>query len=518
MKKRFLLLSIISMLVLVLSSCHGNQQLPEFVIPDEFDETQEYNISFWAKNDTNPDQQAIYNNAITEFEKLYPNINVEIVQYNDYTKIYADVIKNISTQTTPNVCIAYPDHVATYKEGNNVVAPLTNLINNEAYGLGGSKLKFDSIKKEEIAPKFLNECTIGDDYYIIPFMRSTEALYVNKTYLEENGFEIPEIFSWDYVWEICEYAYNKNENDNQVNKTNKKMIPLIYKSTDNMFIQLCKQYGYDYTSDKGEVFFLSDDVNKMLVDIGKKAEAKYFDTFKRISYPGNYFNKGQCIFAIDSTAGATWIGSDAPLIDLKDQSEIAQFETIVRPIPQVDVDNPQMISQGPSICVFNKANNQEVLASWIFAQYLLTNETQINYAKTEGYLPVTTKATASQDFIDYMNDESEYKVKRAATQLIIDNIDDTFITPVFNGSSMARSASGYLIEAVFADDYRDEASINELFSNVDTRFNLSTYVIDSNSKPANNDSNLGYILFGALGTIWIGIVGYVVVDYLKKKR
>ena len=57
-----------------------------------------------------------------------------------------------------------------------------------------------------------------------------------------------------------------------------------------------------------------------------------------------------------------------------------------------------MISQGPSVCVFNKSDSQEVLASWLFAQYLLTNEVQIAYAETEGYVPVTEKAQKSLEY------------------------------------------------------------------------------------------------------------------------
>ena len=61
-----------------------------------------------------------------------------------------------------------------------------------------------------------------------------------------------------------------------------------------------------------------------------------------------------------------------------------------------------MISQGPSICVFNKADPQEVLASWLFAQFLLTDEVQTGYAQTEGYLPVTLKAQESPSYQDYL--------------------------------------------------------------------------------------------------------------------
>ena len=80
----------------------------------------EYEITFWAKNDTNKRQTEIYAQAIEDFEEYYPNITVTLRLYTDYNDIYNDVITNISTQTTPNVCITYPDHIATYLTGENV--------------------------------------------------------------------------------------------------------------------------------------------------------------------------------------------------------------------------------------------------------------------------------------------------------------------------------------------------------------------------------------------------------------
>ena len=96
-----------------LSGCHGSRGMDEFVIPEEFDDSRSFEITFWAKNDTNKTQTDIYHKAISDFEKIYPNIKVNIRLYTDYSKIYNDVITNISTNTTPNVCITYPDHIAT---------------------------------------------------------------------------------------------------------------------------------------------------------------------------------------------------------------------------------------------------------------------------------------------------------------------------------------------------------------------------------------------------------------------
>lgn len=56
---------------------------------------------------------------------------------------------------------------------------------DSSYGLGGDKLEFASVKKDEIIPRFLQECSFSGHYYALPFMRSTEACYVNKTYVEK---------------------------------------------------------------------------------------------------------------------------------------------------------------------------------------------------------------------------------------------------------------------------------------------------------------------------------------------
>ncbi len=230
----------------LLTGCHGAKVGNSFEIPEEFDESKNIEISFWAKNDTNKTQTEIYNKAIEDFQKLYPNVTVNMRLYTDYGKIYNDVITNISTNTTPNVCITYPDHIATYLTGNNTVVPLDDLFNDPNYGLGGAALKFDSPTVDEIVPEFLSECVIGDYHYALPYMRSTEACYVNKTYVEALGYTLPETLTWDFVWEVSEKAMEQNADGTYKVNGQQVLIPFIYKSTDNMMIQSLKQLGGEY--------------------------------------------------------------------------------------------------------------------------------------------------------------------------------------------------------------------------------------------------------------------------------
>jgi len=511
----------------VLAGCHGDRGMDPFAVPEEFDTSRQYEISFWAKNDTNMTQVEIYKNAIAGFEALYPNIKVNLRLYTDYGKIYNDVITNISTQTTPNVCITYPDHIATYLTGTNCVVPLDELFAHEAYGLGGSALKYDGPTREEIIPQFLQECAFDGHYYAIPYMRSTEACYVNKTFVEKLGYTLPETLTWDFVWEVSEAAMAKDAEGNFLVNGQKIMIPFIYKSTDNMMIQLLRQHGAAYSTPDGEIGIFNDTTAQLLRTISEHAATGAFSTFKISSYPANFLNAGQCIFAVDSTAGATWMGSDAPLIDISDD-KLVQFETQVMTVPQADPSNPTMISQGPSVCVFNKADPQEVLASWLFAQYLMTDEVQIAYAQTEGYAPVTSKAQNTQVYQEYLahcgeDNDLHYDVKITATRLLLENTDKTFVTPVFNGSASLRDAAGQLIEhvtkAVRRGQAVDDAYLEDLYADVTSLHRLDqTGTINTGKTELGPLPGASAALLGCLAGVWVLIGLYILTSTRKKKK
>lgn len=528
----FLLAALTAGSMLGLTGCHGSKGLNAFEILEEFDGSGKYEITFWAKNDTNKTQTAIYEQAIADFEDVYPNIKVNLRLYTDYGKIYNDVITNISTNTTPNVCITYPDHIATYLTGNNLVVPLDELFTDESYGLGGSEVRFDAPTEDEIIPQFLEECRFGGHYYALPYMRSTEACYINKTFVEELGYTLPKSLTWDFVWEVSEAAMEQDGEENFLVNGQKVMIPFIYKSTDNMMIQMLKQKDAGYSTEEGEILLFNDTTKELLYTIAEHGKSGAFSTFKISSYPANFLNAGQCVFAIDSTAGATWMGTNAPLSDMS-EDKVVEFETAVMPIPQFDTENPQMISQGPSVCIFNKSNPQEVLASWLFVQYLLSNDVQIAYSETEGYVPVTSKAQESEEYQDYLSRCGEdnalyYDVKIQAAQLLLENTDHTFVTPVFNGSTSLRNASGQLVEntvkSVRRGENIDDAYMENLFDEITSLYRLDQPGASSALEGAKKEElgelpRTSVILLSSLAGVWVLMIVYFAVSLvLKRKR
>ena len=511
--------------------CHGSRGLNEFVLPEEFDTSRNYEITFWAKNDTNRTQVDIYEKAIADFEALYPNVKVNLRLYTDYGRIYNDVITNIATNTTPNVCITYPDHIATYLTGVNTVVPLDGLLVDEKYGLGGSEVKFDAPTKDEIVPKFLEECAFEGHYYAMPYMRSTEACYINKTFVEKLGYALPEKLTWDFIWEVSEAAMAQDSEGNFLINSQKVLIPFIYKSTDNMMIQMLRQKNAGYSTAEGDILLFNDTTKALLYTVAEHAANRAFSTFKISSYPANFLNAGQCIFAIDSTAGATWMGTEAPLCDIAEE-KIVKFETEVMELPQFDTENPQMISQGPSMCIFNKSDPQEVLASWLFMQFMLTNEVQIAYSQTEGYAPVTSKAQNSAEYRDYLSRAGEdnelyYEVKLKATKFLLDNINNTFVTPVVNGSASLRDAAGQLIEntvkAVRRNQTVDEAYMEKLYADTIALYRLDQLENQSGASDAAMEDlgplpQASVILISVLITVWVLIGLYALRQFIKNRK
>ena len=180
---------------------------------------------------------------------------------------------------------------------------------------------------------------------------------MNKTYVEALGYEVPDVLTWDFVWEVSEAATAKNADGTYKVNGQNVLIPFLYKSTDNMMIQLLAQAGAGYSSANGDIQLFNDTTREILQTVALHTRSGAFSTFKISGYPANFLNAGQCIFAVDSTAGSTWMGSDAPLVDIA-KEKLVQFETEVRMIPQLDPEHPKMISQGPSVCVFNKDDPQ----------------------------------------------------------------------------------------------------------------------------------------------------------------
>ena len=142
-----------------------------------------------------------------------------------------------------------------------------------------------------------------------------------------------------------------------------------------------------------------------------------------------------------------------------------EFEVGITTIPQVNPDAPKVISQGPSLCIFKNSDPQEVLASWLFAKFLTTDETfQGSVSMNNGYAPVIKSVQDVPAYAAFLESASTANIQAYAVQVALAQADAYYVSPAFNGSSAARDQVGLLMQkCLSAEGSNVDAIIQKAF-------------------------------------------------------
>jgi multiple sugar transport system substrate-binding protein len=350
---------------------------------------------------------------------------------------YDDCRDQISTELTvgnePNIAYCYPDHVAMYNLAK-AVTTLDNLINHPELGLT------DEQKADFIEGYYNEGKEFGDGLmYTMPLSKSTEVLYYNKTFFEANNLTVPT--TWDEVEAVCA----------QIKAIDPDSIPLGYDSESNWFITMCEQQKSPYTSATGDHFLFDDEQNHAFIKKFNSWYQKGYVTTQTLygAYTSGLFTTLEGVksyMSIGSSAGATYqrpaAGADGSY----------PFEVGIATIPQVDAANPKVISQGPSLCIFQKDNAQEVVASWLFVKFLTTNVNfQAEFAMASGYVPVLKSVAENPVYAEFIaNADGGKYISALSAKVCLEQEHAYYTSPAFNGSSEARDQVGSLLTKCLA--------------------------------------------------------------------
>ena len=404
--------------------------------------------------------RAVLDEYIPKFNKLYPNIKIEHEQIGGYDDVFTQIRVETNVGRQPNMAYCYPDHVAVYNLAGTVVT-LDQLISSTAYvkrADGSTEMVgLTEKQKADFISAFLNEgSAYRDGYtYTMPMSKSTEVLYYNKTFFDAYNLKVPT--TWEEMEAVCR----------QIKAIDPSCIPLGYDSESNWFINLCAQYGSDYTSATGEHFLFDNQTNR---DFVKMLNGWYNDglviTQELLgAYTSSLFveqdpTRPNSYMTIASSVGANFhrpykIDGSYP------------FEVGVAPIPQVDPTNPKVIQQGPSLCIFRGRNisDQQIVASWLFIKYLTTNVGfQTEFATTAGYIPVTKSAINSSAYSNYLKKaDGGDNVASLAAKVAVEQSDAYFASPAFVGSSTARDQVGIILQKCLVLTTNIDEEIKKLF-------------------------------------------------------
>ncbi|MBQ7363142.1 MAG: extracellular solute-binding protein [Clostridia bacterium] len=453
-----LLILSLCMCMVGMTACGGAKAQPNFEVPEGGYDGSAVTITFYTTMGTN--LTPVLEEYIVEFNKLYPNITVVYESVGGYDDVRDQIKTEITVGNQPNIAYCYPDHVALYNLAG-AVATLDNLIESDipvTLADGTTEiLGLTEEQKNDFIKGFYDEgAQFGDGLmYTMPFSKSTEVLYYNKTFFEANGLTVPT--TWDELETVCAAIKTIDPNS----------IPLGYDSEANWFITMCEQLETDYTSATkvdGTNFLFDNDENKEFVKRFNEWYQKGYLTTQTLygSYTSGLFTAQtgtRSYMSIGSSAGAT---HQRPA---KNADGSYPFEVGIAPIPQMDaVNNPKVISQGPSVCIFKKDNPQEVVASWLFVKFLTTStEFQADFSMASGYVPVLKSVANDPTYKDFTDkaDGGDY-VAALSAKVCLEQESYYYTSPAFNGSSMARDQVGALLtklltETALTDDVMDRA-------------------------------------------------------------
>lgn len=461
MKKVFAIVLLLAIVVASLSvfvACNNTtKREANFVVPEGGYDGSDVTIKFYHTMGSNlKDVLELY---IAEFNNLYPNIHITNEQVGGYDDVRDQISTEITAGNQPNIAYCYPDHVAMYNMAGAVVQ-LDNLIASEIETTRADgtteNLGLTEAQIADFIPGYYTEGQqFGDGLmYTMPLSKSTEVLYYNKTFFDENELTVPT--TWDEMEAVCK----------RIKEIDASSIPLGYDSEANWFITMCEQYGSPYTSATGDHFLFNNQTNKNFIQKFKDWYGKGYVTTQTIygSYTSGLFTDlktgTRSYMSIGSSAGATHQRPDK--VD-----GAYPFEVGITTIPQVSQDNRKAISQGPSLCIFGKENPQEVIASWLFVKYLTTCvEFQAEFSMASGYVPVLKSVAENDAYAAFLaKADGRDQVAALSAKVCMEQEDAYYTSPAFVGSSEARDQVGaLLIAAIIGNKSIDDAftyAINE---------------------------------------------------------
>ncbi len=423
---------------------------PNFNVPDGGYDGSKQKVVFYHTMGAN--LREVLDAYIVEFNKLYPNITIEHKQVGSYDDVRTQISTELTVGAQPNVAYCYPDHVALYNLAG-AVTHLDKLIdsNIEVTRADGSKevLGLTQAQKDDFIAGYYNEGKqFGDGLmYTMPLSKSTEVLYYNKTFFDTHNIPLPTHWFSEGADDTTSMEYVCQK----VVEADPYSIPLGYDSESNLFITMCEQIGSPYTSATGEHFLFDNEPNKAVLNKFRGWYKDQLMTTQELygAYTSDLFTSAdnpKSYMSIGSSAGASH--QRPGKVD-----GAYPFEVGICPIPQMNPANPKVISQGPSLCIFNDSNPQEVIASWLFVKFLTTCvEFQAEFSMASGYVPVLKSVGDNEiyktDFLDFA-DGGDY-VTALSVKVCLEQQNAYYTSPAFNGSSVAREEVGYLVSKVLS--------------------------------------------------------------------
>ena len=369
-------------------------------------------ITFWHA--MSGDQEKSLQGLVDKFQKVNPNITVTLQNQTSYPDLQQKITATTaSPKDLPTMTQAYPDWLLNAID-ENLVLDLKPYIEHET-------LKFDNY--DDIVKGFREASTLDGKIYGIPFNKSTEVLWYNKTLFDKLNLTVPKTYE-----EFAKVAKEIKDKEN--------IVAGGFDSLSNYYTTYLKNEGVVFDSKLDPTNEASTKAVNYYLDGIKNGYFRIAGTDKYLSSP---FGNETIAMLVGSNASETFVK----------QGVNNKFEIGVAPYPAKEV-----MQQGTDLFVFNSATAEQKTAAYEFLKFLTTKENQITWAKDTGYIPVRESAINSDE---YKNSGS------LIAPIISDATKNLFTNPLVKGMDSAFRESNTVLESILADKNQDVKSKLESF-------------------------------------------------------
>lgn len=395
--------------------------------------TEPVTIQFWHSI-SNKTHAAILDDLVAQFNAgrgTELGITVEATFQGSGSELYSKVVGALKAGNAPDVTLATTVYAADYLQTDYVV-DLTPYINDATVGMSDYEDIFEGLRKA-------GSGYAKEGIYTLPIHSYSEVLYYNTKFFSENNLTVPT--TWDELIE-----------------TSRKITGITGSPAfgwDNLagsFMTLLQQYGGQYTSSNGDLYFTQDPVS---IQVLKMWQDNANEGIWRTAGEDNFFSGPFANEIIPMYIGDS---VEASYIPMKNPD----LQWSVAPIPQVDAEKPFNLTAGHCIMGLSMDGNEaKKYAGYEFIKFMTSTET--NIAVTcggTGYLPIRQSVVDSKEFADFIaagNDAQKAGVEQSAAY---------FYEPVFTNdtttSSAVKSAVKAMMENVIINGDEPEVAMEDL--------------------------------------------------------
>ena len=183
---------------LAAAACSGGKSLPGTDVPSGDSGSGTGTIQFWTNH--SDDEVINFKKVIANFNASNPDIKVNLLNIADAAKYYTKVNTAAVGGNLADVYYARTFDIASFVDKKRIIAQ-TPLIDKDKA----------AVDPDDFWPAQVQQMSVDDQLYGLPYDFSNLAIYVNKSIFESEGVPIPsDDWTWDQFFETAGHFVQKS--------------------------------------------------------------------------------------------------------------------------------------------------------------------------------------------------------------------------------------------------------------------------------------------------------------------